>query len=372
MLNKPGIRIIIFSTLFLLLCSLFIIFFKFQPGWDFRNNLWAPSYLLLHQHSPYDINALFADSNSIWMPMIIGVFFPIGYLPLQQAYNLWIMINIYALLFLVYISNFDLKFSTLSFLVLLIYFVFFPSTMSVLVLGQISLLTCSILLLVIKFDHKLHPLIIGLLLALSLSKPQLAIFFIPAYMVSVYKESGFKKTIISFSYMMAGVVLTCTPVFILYPNWIPDFLINIRNNPSWLQPTLYTLIFRDLGQVGRILGTLFFLSGFCICLFLTMRLPKKIALLWSLALTTIFSPYIWSWDFVLLLPLFSFYFCSKMSLTRKVLLIAGYIICILVFISMKVQGNIMDAQNWWIPIFLIGVLLLGFVISFFEPRKTHH
>src|SRR5712692_2292721 len=98
---RSGIRSIhrerIFAAVLLLAFAVGIVAFIKTPlfgSWDFRNNLWGPAYLLVHGQSPYHISTLFENSNALWFPMAIGLFFPFGWLTQSEASNLWLLGNI--------------------------------------------------------------------------------------------------------------------------------------------------------------------------------------------------------------------------------------------------------------------------------------
>src|ERR1041384_5969417 len=91
--------------LVLILLGLFVIRSTAFTCWDFRNNLWGPSFLLTHGQSPYRVSTLFELGNAVWMPMVIGLFFPLGFLTLQQASNLWFVFNLIWILLIVWISS---------------------------------------------------------------------------------------------------------------------------------------------------------------------------------------------------------------------------------------------------------------------------
>ncbi len=74
-------------------------------AWDFRNNLWAPAHLLVGGRSPYLIESLFPGSNAVWMPTVIGAFFPLGWLTESQATALWVVISAGAYLSLIILSS---------------------------------------------------------------------------------------------------------------------------------------------------------------------------------------------------------------------------------------------------------------------------
>jgi hypothetical protein len=86
--------VVTFTIILALMLAGWFIYTSRSTGWDFRNNLWAPAYLLIHGKSPYRISVLFDNSNAVWFPQIIGLFFPLGLLSEHQASNLWLIINV--------------------------------------------------------------------------------------------------------------------------------------------------------------------------------------------------------------------------------------------------------------------------------------
>lgn len=367
-MSTKKIQLCIICIIVLSIAMLFILKSPFQPGWDFRNNLWGPAHLMLNHLSPYRVDVLFDNSNAVWLPMAIGVWFPLGYFPLQQASNIWLLINFIALVLVIVFSAGNIKISPLSFGLLVLLFALFPSTLSLLVLGQISLIICLILLIVARFDEQMHPLFTGFLLAFALSKPQLSFLFIFSYLICLFKKRRKRDVFLLMLYTGAGVILTCLPLFFFYPHWIPDFTHNLNINQNWLQPTLYSLLFGQINPRNIFFRAIFLLIGLITTLILSLKLPQRNALLWSLALTTVFSPYTWSWDFVLLFPILTYTFSSQKYRLRKLILTGGYILCLFVFFGMKLNGIISDELYWWVPLFLI---LISFVsttdFKFLQP-----
>ena len=97
-LSEKGIPVLLFGLLLVLVCFLPIPF----TFWDFRNNLWGPSHLLVTGKSPYAIKQLFPDTNAVWLPQIIGLLFPMGWLPFDFAARIGTAVSIAALGLLVY------------------------------------------------------------------------------------------------------------------------------------------------------------------------------------------------------------------------------------------------------------------------------
>ena len=172
----------IFICIFFLATISWFVFKVEFLSWDFRNELWAPSYLLWHRESAYNTTVLFPVSLAVWFPQIIGVFFPLGLLSQYQATNLWFTINVGMLIYLVWLlstrANKD-KPGLLLFSVLLICVFLFPPTFKLLKLGQVDII---ILGSVIAGTYALEQHRLGsgaFFYALAFTKPQLTIIVFP-------------------------------------------------------------------------------------------------------------------------------------------------------------------------------------------------
>jgi hypothetical protein len=349
---------VILGCLISIIVVLFIYQFPYQPGWDFRNNLWAPSFLLHQGQSPYNISMLYELGSAVWMPTAIGVFWPIGFLPLQQASNLWWTISLISLIAIVWLNTGHKQPPKLAFVITLFMAFLFPPTISHFSLGQITILICLIFVLIAVFEHNLHPFLISVLIALTLSKPQLAIFVLPGYFYAYLREYGFPRTLVLVFYSVIAVGITSLPLFIFYPQWISDFIRNQLINPTWAHPSSLFILEATFNEIGRALWWLLLLIGSGLNLWLWKRFPKREAVAWSLALTTIITPYVWSWDFVLLIPLLISYLFRKMPRYSSWLLYLGFLACWVVLAYMKFAGYTSDEIYWWVPWYLVGLILL--------------
>jgi hypothetical protein len=347
---KKFISILIFSATVLALLAAFIPSRLFPDGGDFRNNLWGPAYLLVHHHSPYDIKILFGSVNAIWMPVIIGLFFPIGYLPLNWASNLFILLNLCALFLMAFLLTRTSTKSKVRWLLAVVAMIFFPATISQFVMGQVSLLICLDFLLLVMYFDRLNIMGIGALLAFSLTKPQLAILFMPAFLILYYREFGYRKLVQVIVVTVAWILIFCLPLFLFHPDWLPDFIANLRGNSQWQYPTLYAFILD--GSASRttalVLAGIYVFIGVGLVGYLTFKRRRTEALLWSLALTPLFSPIIWSWDFVLLLPLAVYLAGVQKSKVSSWVLYGGYGLCTVLFIWLRTGIN-SDHLSFWLP-----------------------
>ena len=357
------------ACLILVLLVLFITSFPYPPGWDFRNSLWSPSYLLTQGRSPYNISVLFDQGIAVWMPVAIGVFWPIGFLPLQQASNLWWILSLVSLIAIVWLSSGLARPPKLLFVASLIMAFIFPPTISHFSLGQITIFMCLIFMAISIFEDKFHPFVIALLIALTLSKPQLTIFILPGYFFSYLKEYGFPRALKLFFYLILAIGILSLPLFVSYPLWINDLIRNLISNPAWAHPSSLFILRSNFNIIGEALWWVLLFAGSGVNLWLWARLPKKEAAAWSLAITTLITPYVWSWDFVLLIPLFTSCLYRKIPRTSTWLLYFAFISCWGVIAYMKLIGQTSDELYWWVPWYMIGFILISITFAWSSTKS---
>ena len=352
------LTILAFGFVVLSTCVAFIHFFRYPQGWDFRNNLYLPIHLLLQHQSPYNIHALVDNSNAVWLPMALGLFLPLGYLDLQRASNLWWLINFGALFALVFITAGHRKPSLLKLIPITFFVYLFPSTIAHLNLGQISILVCLALVVIIFFEKQMPAWSTGFLLAFALTKPQLVLIFIPAYFLKIQRERGWVALWKLGLWTLAGVVIFSSPVVVVQPDWFRDFFLNLWINPPWAHPTIYVLVFSSLGMIGQVFGWIYFCTGLLFALYYTTRVGNKESLLWALALTPVISPYIWSWDFVFLYPLIAYSLFKEKDRFKMILILSGNLLVLVGYIAQKLTGQVDEILSWWVPWGLIAVTLI--------------
>jgi hypothetical protein len=356
--SSPKFHVAVFVSFILALSILFVNKFPYRPGWDFRNNLWAPAYLLIRGQSPYNVSSLYEMGSAVWMPTAIGIFWFLGYISLQQASNIWWIVCLISLIAIVWLSSGIRRPPKLAFALVLFLAFLFPPTISHFSLGQITIVICLIFVVLAVFERDLHPFLIAILIALTLSKPQLAIFALPGYLLAYYRENKFSRTLWLLIYTVIAIVLTCIPLFFFYPQWIADFIHNQLDNPAWAHPSSLFILQTTFNEIGRNLWWLLLIISMGVNLWLWARLPKMEAVSWSLALTTLITPYVWSWDFVLLIPLLTNYLFRKTPRYSSWLLYIGLITCWVVLAFMKLTGYTSDELYWWVPWYLVGLILV--------------
>jgi hypothetical protein len=335
-------------------------------SWDFRNNLWGPTYLLINGQNPYLLDSLFEVGNPIWMPTIIGALFPLGWLSEPAATALWFLASIGCLIGIYKLSIGSAKVSLgLMTLLLVSGFCFMP-TVSHFVLGQFGLFAALLMLIALLCAKRGQWILAGVIVALATAKPQLILLPVLGLAVYAWTHGGW-RTLLRFglSSVIAAVLLTI-PLWIASPNWIEGLQIAFSRNLAWAQPSsLVTL--RLL--LGSIIGIVLWLVLLAVGIGATVRLWRRIdaltAMCWSLFLTLLVSPYAWSWDFVLVLPLWFHLMATGKSWIARGVLLVGYVITWVGTVMIRLGTNSDEINFWWFP----WVWLVIFMIATLIARK---
>lgn len=324
-------------------------------GWDFRNNLWGPAHLVWLGQSAYAIHRLFPDgSNAIWFPQAIGVFAPLGLLPLRQASSVWLLLNTGALT----VTGWSL-FRRAGKVhpepwrlgIVLLLAVLFPPTIHHFVLGQIGLIIVLALLYAAHFIERDQLLFGALFLAFGLTKPQLCLLLVPAALGYLVVRRRLNTSLTLAGYIVVASVIMTTPLWLADIAWWVDFIANLQRNRRWQQPSTLWLI--QSHAESPVVAVLVFSLIFVVCLvaatYLWIRNGPVQGTVWGLALTTIAGTYIWSWDFVLLLPLLIDTVARAKRLGTIVGLLAiwlGTFVFTLLSLQPPPPNN---ARLWWLP-----------------------
>ncbi len=170
-------------------------------------------------------------------------------------------------------------------------------------------------------------------------------------------------------YLILAVGILSLPLYAFYPQWITDFIRNLFSNPSWAHPSSLYILRTNFNHFGEILWWMLLFTGSGVNIWLWTHRPKREAVVWSLALTTLITPYVWSWDFVLLIPLFTSYLYRKMPRSSTWLLYFTFIVCWGVIVYMKLTGHTSDDLYWWVPWYLIGFVIISSTKVLF-PAKS--
>lgn len=326
-------------------------------GWDFRFNLWLPSRLLVDGHSPYRVDLLDARGNAVWMPAIIGFGFPLGWLSYPTASNLWFLLNLAALSTIIALIAIRQRPSVALVAIVALMVVTFPPSLTNLRLGQITIIITLLFLAIAFLKDRLPLPVVALMIVLALSKPQLSVLVVPGLLLAYYREDGPKRVFTLLGMMALWTAILIIPLFFGSANWIADFVAALRKNPSYLHPSLWTVIPGWLGSTGLWFwgGAVVVLGVVSLRLWLTRR--REEAILWSLAMTPLLTPYVWNWDFVMLLPLFASSMMGARNRLQQAILIIGYLIC-WIMIWQILNSDPSNVNYWWIPLYMI-LLVLG-------------
>ena len=325
-------------------------------GGDFRHNLWAPAGYLLQGVSPYQMQP--DGINSVWFPFGITLFLPFGFMPFELAYRLWIGLSITSLLAVIGLLS-PPKPKPLSLgLVLLAVFIF-PPTVTTLLIGQFSIITVSCLLFALILLQSGKPALAGLLMAVALTKPQLALLTLPVLIFMAYRKGSWTYCFRFTAWLVLWLLLLVLPFFLTGWRWTADFTAALLGNPTWQQPSLYSLASLGLGDFGKLLWVVLVLFCLAAGLYLVVRLKPIPAYIFTLLLTTLTAPYLWSWDFVLILPLYIWWGLNASDTVARLLLWLCYGVAWYGVLSLKTQVGSNDQGLWWLPV----VLGLGVVVS---------
>ena len=349
-----------YSSMFALgLIAAFItyLFWKLiMPRMDFYNELWGPAYLLVQGKSPYDTASLNPVLPAVWFPMAIGFFFPLGWLSEKNALQAWYVFNIIEICVVVYLAQGN-KRSLYNTVLLALLCFFFPFTLNHFNLGQFSITVMLCLMLSAHFAEKRQDWLAAFFLALALSKPQLGIIAVFGLSVFYFKRNGFSGVFRFGLQTFLMALLMSLPLFISHPVWIPDWFKSMLSNYTWLHPSLFSLLRQSLGVWGTFIWLALMLVALGISYQLWMKFPPSVAMMWSLGITTIVTPYVWSWDFVLLLPIWMYTFVQA-DWKRKALLLLFYAIAWYGMALVQAQEGSQNQYFWWAPLWFMGTLAL--------------
>lgn len=337
------------------------------PAWDFRHNLYSPIYSLMHGTSPYLPNPLFEGIYPTWWPPAIGLFIPLGGLTESQAINAWFLWNIFLAVMLIRHIGQCRQNAPLKYLLCLFAVFLFPPLISHLALGQLSLFGMSTLLLASYFVKRGNIAPAGFLAAVSLSKPQLAIFAIPGLLIASYRSGGWTRSLSFTGYLVFSILILMVPLWLLYPPWPFDFVDGLSKNPTWLQPNLFSILTSTFPTWGLAGWAVVAFGLFLVNTRLWIGLVPTQAIIGSLAITVIASPYIWTWDFVLMLPAVIYGLTHARATSSQLVVISGYAITASLGFWMRLNTS-NEQLFWWMPYMLLVTSGLGYLLDLFAKR----
>jgi hypothetical protein len=328
-----------------------------MPRMDFYNELWGPAYMLVHGQSPYNTSSLNPVLPAAWFPMAIGLFFPFGWLSETLALQVWFVFTVLEICLIVYFSQGE-KHNLYSTVAVAVFCFFFPVTLNHINLGQFSITITLCWVLAAYFLRRDKHWIAAFFIALAMSKPHLGFLAMLGLSYHYYLRGGFRTMLSFWARILAMCLILCIPLFVAYPNWIPDAIISMRANPPWLYPSLYIVFERSFGAWGHILWGFTTLVVISANFWLWKKLRLNNAIYWSLALILLVTPYVGSWDFVVLFPLLILTY-GNVNWQCKVFLWVIY--CTAWFGMARVQ-MLEKSHNyyfWWVPVWLVSAIVLA-------------
>ncbi len=330
---------------------------------DFRHNLWAPTHLLLQGKSPYLIETLFPNKQAVWLPMAIGLFFPLGWLTANQAGMVWFLLSLAASVGIVLFASGSKRPSVLPFMLGVLFFVAYPRTIAHFLLGQYTILAVFLFIVAAWLVADGRLALAALALVVALAKPQLGLLVVPGLLLVSWRLHGSKMALRFLLYLGLTAVLLTIPLFAGNVRWLAGFVQAMSHNPTWLQPALFSLLPRAWGAVGLLLWVILFLLFFVFNLRIWQVLPPKTAVFWSLALTPLITPYVWSWDFVMLLPLFLWLLFRIKRPFAWAVALWGYAVWWGGALAVVLFTDGSDHRFWWASWFMFGLILAVYWID---------
>lgn len=357
------------TSIFVLTLISFLVGFLFWrlilPRMDFYNELWGPASLLVRGHSPYDTASLNPVLPAAWLPMAIGFFFPLGWLPEETALRVWYVFNILEVALLVYLAQGN-KLALQDTVALALACFFFPLTLNHINLGQFSITAALCWVIAVYFLERDRRWAAAFLIALALTKPHLGFPALLGLAYCDYRHSGLRAVFSFWVKILIACLLMCLPLFAAYPNWIPDALKSMGNNPPWSYPSLYILFERFLGSWwGHLLWGFTTLTVLGVNFWLWKKLPAREAVYWSLGLAPLVTPYIGSWDFVVLLPLLILTYVNT-DWRGKVFVWIAYGAAWYGMARVQTLEVSHNHYFWWVPLWFLGI---GALVSGWESRR---
>jgi hypothetical protein len=337
---------------------------------DLINNLWAPAHLLVDGESPYHTQDLPPIEGvdwlpPVWLPPAIGLFFPLGWLTPVQASQLWLVSSVVLIVIMLWLAGTKGRPPAVLFGLSGLLVIMFPPIGRHLTLGQFTVLAAVMLLLAARLIVNPRYLLAGFLVAVSLAKPQIGLLVVPGLFVAFGRHHRLRGAILFAGALALWVLLLTIPLWIADPAWFRGFLTALRLNQEqeWVQPSLITLLIGRWGAPGWVLGGIVTVSLFCANIWLWLKRAPEEAVIWSLALTPFITPYIWSWDFVMLAPLMVYAIYRFQSKFPFALLGLAYLFCWRLMLSILVNTEGQESRFWWVPWLIVLSICSGFLVD---------
>ncbi|MCC6612010.1 MAG: DUF2029 domain-containing protein [Anaerolineae bacterium] len=324
-------------------------------SWDFRSNLWSPTHLLVTGRDPYTVDVLFEGTNAIWLPTSVGAFFAIGWLPLQVATNLWLLLTVVLYIACIVMLLRTARPSLFTIGIVFTLALLFPPFISHLSLGQYTVFAMALLMLAFFRDDP-PPVAAGVLCALASGKPQLLILPVLGYWVYLIRQRRWGEMAkFAGAFAVTSILLTL-PLWLGYSDWLAGFQAALGRNPGWRHPSLFVVLGESWGTLGDVVAGMVAVVALCLGLWRWQQ-PRQ-GILWTMALNLMVVPYVWSWDFVLLIPLFVATLIAAKSFALRGLMIVVYAATWILAIHIRLTTSGDEAQFWWMPVVLLATIVI--------------
>ncbi len=288
---------------------------------------------------------------------------PFGWLSLSYASVIWLFLNIGLIVVLVVMAANGEKPRIFPFAMGLLIIFLHPRVIAHLQLGQYTVFATTMFLLAAYAVSNKKILLAAFLVAIALAKPQLGFLVVPGIAVACFKLYGLRKAIQYLVYLSLITLLFSLPLFLGYRNWIPDFVTALQNNPGWAQPSFLSVL-QNFTRISAVfVWLLFALMFFLANIWLWYRLPPLDAIYWSMALTPLITPYVWSWDFVMMLPLFVRVLYELRRRRSYLVLLGGYVIMWWLMLQVVLQTAGDDQFFVWVSWMTILVIFAALALE---------
>ena len=189
------------------------------------------------------------DKNHFVYPLYSMIFFaPFGLMEFTLARAAWMTVLEISLVLLVFVSIrlAGWRVSALTTMVLVLFAVLWYHGIRTLILGQFAGINALLIALALLFIQQKQDVPAGILLALSTSKPQMAVLLVP--FVLLWAISTRRRGIISGTLITMVVLLIVS--FALIPGWLVQMLMQIAEYPSY---TAYAQIDSPLSYIADLM-----------------------------------------------------------------------------------------------------------------------
>lgn len=331
---------------------------------------WVGARLLREGQNPYDSAlhleywAKYTNSSEVLNaaplyspPFVLALLSPLSLLPSYRiAYVLWVTLSVslYLILFLHLVKSHELRASAQFKAVLLL--LTFPPVLLICVTGQVLLIPFVGLVGWI-YLYKSHPSLAGASAVLTLCKPHI---FLLLYLIQLIAKPPAH-------FMRSGVfgtlILLILPLAMnenVYGQFFDSFS---GSSGSWLTPTIGAFI---QGWWNSDLPALRFipLGIICVAIVKGACLCEKIDFVkYGIPLSLIAAPYLWSYDFILLLPTLAV-IINESCRRRELRWVIWALLVMNVLLLLSSSPNYLSV---WYP---VGVLGVSFVIDQIKEDRS--